>query len=63
MAIQVKSFASARQFSPEKLQKLNLFSTPQFFLDVYCLVPGQEQKPHAHAGNDKVYAVLEGEAE
>jgi quercetin dioxygenase-like cupin family protein len=29
-------------------------------MDVYCLEPGQSQKPHAHAGADKVYAVMEG---
>lgn len=50
----------SRHFAPEKLQKLNLFATPQFFCDVYCLEPGQSQKPHKHAGSDKLYAVLEG---
>jgi quercetin dioxygenase-like cupin family protein len=43
------------------MQKLNLFETPRFFLDVYCLEPGQAQKPHRHDAADKVYAVLEGE--
>ena len=61
--IDVKSFAALRRFSPEKLQKLNLFETERFFCDVYCLEPGQEQKAHAHAGNDKLYAVLEGAVE
>ena len=50
-----------RRFDAAKLQKLNLFETPRFFLDVYCLEPGQAQKPHQHAEADKVYAVLEGE--
>src|SRR5947207_13155359 len=58
--IEVKSFAALRRFSPDKLQKLNLFETERFFCDVYCLEPGQEQKAHAHAGSDKIYAVLEG---
>jgi quercetin dioxygenase-like cupin family protein len=48
-------------FRPDKLNKVNLFDVPQFFLDVYCLEPGQEQKPHAHADAAKVYYVLEGE--
>ena len=61
--IDVKSFAALRRFSPEKLQKLNLFETERFFCDVYCLEPGQEQKAHAHAGSDKLYAVLEGAVE
>lgn len=50
-----------RRFDPAKMQKLNLFDTPRFFCDVYCLEPGQAQKPHRHDGSDKVYAVLEGE--
>jgi len=38
-----------RRFDAAKMQKLNLFETPRFFCDVYCLLPGQGQKPHAHA--------------
>jgi quercetin dioxygenase-like cupin family protein len=49
-----------RRFDAAKLQKINLFETERFFCDVYCLEPGQAQKTHAHAGSDKVYAVLEG---
>lgn len=48
-------------FSPEKLSKTNLFSTPEMFLDVYGLEPGQAQKVHAHAAAAKFYYVLEGE--
>jgi quercetin dioxygenase-like cupin family protein len=51
---------SQRRFDATKMQKLNLFETERFFLDVYCLEPGQSQKTHAHAASDKVYAVLEG---
>ena len=51
-----------QRFSPEKLQKVNLFETAQMFCDVYCLEPGQEQKPHEHAGATKFYYVLEGTA-
>ena len=60
MSVQVQRF-DVRRFDPAKLQKLNVFETPRFFLDVYCLSPGQAQKPHAHADADKVYAVLEGQ--
>ena len=49
-----------RRFDAARMQKLNLFETERFFCDVYCLEPGQSQKAHAHAGSDKVYAVLEG---
>src|SRR4051812_19533578 len=52
----------SRRFSGEKMQKVTLFETPRFFCDVYCLEPGQAQKPHRHDGSDKLYAVLEGRA-
>jgi len=32
---------SQRRFEAAKLQKINLFETERFFLDVYCLEPGQ----------------------
>jgi quercetin dioxygenase-like cupin family protein len=54
--------ASAWSFSPEKLSKVGLFSTERFFLDLYCLEPGQSQTPHAHTGCDKVYLVTHGRA-
>jgi quercetin dioxygenase-like cupin family protein len=50
-----------RRFDAAKMQKINLFETSRFFCDVYCLEPGQAQKPHRHDEADKVYAVLEGE--
>lgn len=50
----------ARRFSPEKMQKAGLFSSERFLLDLYCLEPGQTQRPHAHADSDKVYLVVEG---
>jgi mannose-6-phosphate isomerase-like protein (cupin superfamily) len=49
------------QFRPEKMQKVGLFDTPRMFCDLYCLEPGQEQKPHRHEGADKIYYVIEGE--
>lgn len=57
----VRDTGSESRFSAEKMQKINLFETPNFFCDVYCLEPGQEQKPHTHSDADKVYHVLEGE--
>ena len=53
--------ARHRRFSPEKMQKLNLFETDQMFCDVYCLRPGQAQHVHTHAGATKFYYVIEGE--
>lgn len=52
--------ASAAAFSDEKMAKVNLFESSRLFCDVYGLMPGQSQKPHSHAQNDKVYSVLTG---
>ena len=57
--VKVKGLAA---FSPEKMKKVPLFDTDNFFCDVYCLEPGQFQKVHSHDGPDKVYYVLEGRA-
>ena len=53
--------AAAQRFASEKMQKVGLFSSERFFLDLYCLEPGQSQKTHAHDGSDKVYLVALGE--
>jgi len=58
--VQSKNVKLERRFSPDKMQKVNLFETERMFADIYCLEPGQEQKRHAHAGADKVYFVIEG---
>lgn len=57
----VKQLAAFQGFSLEKLQKHTVFQSGRFFLDVYCLAPGQAQKPHRHAMSDKVYLVLDGQ--
>ena len=48
------------RFGAEKLQKVGLFHTDRSMVDLYCAEPGQAQKPHVHAGSDKLYYVLEG---
>lgn len=58
--MEVKSLADALKFSTDKMMKINLFETSRMFCDIYCLEPGQEQKPHAHSGSDKIYHVLQG---
>lgn len=60
--MQIAHIAERRAFRADKMAKVNLFETPRMFCDIYCLEPGQEQKPHAHDGADKVYFVLEGQA-
>ncbi|MEE8235049.1 MAG: cupin domain-containing protein [Nitrospirales bacterium] len=59
--MKVVSSADFQEFSSEKLKKHNLFQTSRFFCDVYCFEPGQEQKGHVHANQDKVYMVLDGQ--
>ena len=59
MKIRVKEHA---KFSPDKMAKIALATTPRLQVDLYCLEPGQAQKPHAHADQDKLYLVLEGQA-
>ena len=48
---------AAAAFRDEKMNKVNLYESHRLFCDVYCLRPGQEQKVHDHADNDKVYHV------
>jgi mannose-6-phosphate isomerase-like protein (cupin superfamily) len=60
MAIQIQHI-DVRRFDASKMQKVNLLETTRFFCDVYCLEPGQAQKPHRHEDADKVYLTLEGE--
>jgi mannose-6-phosphate isomerase-like protein (cupin superfamily) len=56
----IKDVFAVAEFSTEKMRKINLFETKNFFCDVYCLEPGQEQKVHAHDEEDKIYYVLAG---
>jgi mannose-6-phosphate isomerase-like protein (cupin superfamily) len=58
--LESKRIADAASFSEEKMQKNVLFDSEHLFYDLYCLLPGQAQKVHAHDGSDKVYYVLRG---
>jgi quercetin dioxygenase-like cupin family protein len=59
--MQIVELDELREFSAAKMRKKNVFETPRFFCDVYCLEPGQSQAPHTHDASDKIYVVLEGE--
>ena len=48
------------QFSSDKMAKIALATTGRAQLDLYCVSPGQSQRPHRHEEQDKVYYVLEG---
>ncbi len=62
VSMETVALADRRRFLPEKMQKIPVFESPRLFFDQYCLLPGQFQKVHAHAGEDKIYVVLEGTA-
>jgi len=57
MRINVKEHA---KFSLDRMAKVALATTVRAQLDLYCVSPGQSQKPHAHEDQDKIYYVLEG---
>ena len=57
-----KRLADARRFADDKMVKSSIFATDRMFYDLYCLLPGQAQKVHSHAGSDKVYLVVSGRA-
>ena len=44
-----------------RMAKVALGATERALLDLYCVAPGQSQKPHAHGDQDKIYVVLEGQ--
>ena len=52
--------AALKRFSPDKGQKVALFRTERSMVDLYCLLPGQAQKPHVHETSDKIFYVIEG---
>jgi quercetin dioxygenase-like cupin family protein len=54
------NFESLVRFSDEKMQKIPLFDSAQYFCDLYCLKSGQDQKIHSHPASDKIYFVLRG---
>ena len=58
--MKVVKLADAVEFNPEKLKKVGLFDTDNFFCDIYCFEPGQSQKVHSHDESDKVYYIVDG---
>ena len=58
--MKVVKLADAVEFNPEKLKKVGLFGTDNFFCDIYCFEPGQFQKVHSHNESDKVYYIIKG---
>ena len=58
--MEVQNTADLVRFSAEKMQKVPLFDSPNYFFDLYCLKSGQDQRIHSHAESDKIYFVLRG---
>jgi mannose-6-phosphate isomerase-like protein (cupin superfamily) len=52
--------ADHARLSPGKMAKIALAATARVQLDLYCVGPGQAQAVHTHAGQDKIYYVIEG---
>lgn len=48
-------------YAAGKMGKATLFESPRLLVGLNAFEPGQEHKLHAHAGQDKVYHVLEGQ--
>ena len=53
--------ASHAVYAAGKMGKTTIFESPRLLVGLNAFEPGQEHKLHAHAGQDKVYHVLEGE--
>ncbi len=59
----IKKLSNLAQFLPGKMGKVDVVRGETLFAGLNCFEPGQEHAAHAHAGQDKLYVVLEGEAE
>lgn len=55
--------ASLAVYSSAKMGKATIFESERVLVGLNAFEPGQEHAPHAHAGADKIYYVLEGEGE
>ena len=56
----LKNVVSLAAFSTEKMTKSTLAKGDSLFAGLNAFEPGQEHALHAHAGQDKLYFVLEG---
>jgi quercetin dioxygenase-like cupin family protein len=48
-------------YSSAKMGKSTIFESPRLLVGLNAFEPGQEHALHAHAGQDKVYQVIDGE--
>lgn len=59
----IKNLSGLARFSPEKMGKADFARGETLFAGLNCFEPGQEHAAHTHAGQDKLYVVLTGDAE
>ena len=56
----VKHVSSLAKFAPDRMGKSDVARGDFLFAGLNSFEPGQEHAPHAHAGQDKLYVILEG---
>jgi quercetin dioxygenase-like cupin family protein len=57
MKIRVKDHV---RLAADRMARIGLATTERSQLDLYCVAPGQSQRAHTHADQDKIYYVIEG---
>lgn len=57
----VRGISSHASFSRSKMGKSELLRGGQVFAGLNCFLPGQVHSLHSHAGQDKLYLILEGQ--
>jgi quercetin dioxygenase-like cupin family protein len=56
----VKQVSSLAKFAADRMGKSDVARGEFLFAGLNSFEPGQEHAPHAHAGQDKLYLILEG---
>jgi len=56
----VKNVSGSATFAPDKMAKSTIAQGDFLFAGLNSFEPGQEHAAHAHAGQDKLYYILEG---
>jgi quercetin dioxygenase-like cupin family protein len=56
----IKNTAASAVFSADKMGKSTLAIGDQMMVGLNAFEPGQEHAAHAHAGQDKLYVVMQG---
>jgi quercetin dioxygenase-like cupin family protein len=56
----VKQVSRLAKFAPDRMGKSDVARGEFLFAGLNSFEPGQEHAPHAHAGQDKLYLIVEG---